>query len=530
MMHEHVKERTEVINQNEKSDKTAKNPWVGLIAIMLGSLMVGLDGTIVSVANPQIAGALHTSLGQLQWITNAYLLACAASLVLAGKLGDKFGRKATFIFGVTGFALSSLAIGLSGSAVHIITFRVIQGIFGALIMTNSLSLIRVAFPQEKLAKAIGIFSSVNGLSVVIAPVVGGIVVENLGWRWAFFINTPIGAISIIIGILMLTEHKIKSGHRFDIGGVALLAGTLIALTYAIISAPSAGLSNPLVLGLLILSIILLIGFILVEKRANDPIMPLGLFKNRSITIGTIISVIMMFSLFGSLFFVMLCFQQIQGISPLVAGLRILPLGIGLLVSSVASAPIIEKYGPRFPMAGGMLLMGAGLLIATFSRIDSGYTLWAFALAILGIGLGVVIPSATAAIVSTADIEHAGAASGVQQTANQIGSLLGVAILGAVMSSAAASAFRGLLQSGTMPSKAVDALLIQGGSGIGQGIPPALPADAAPELVRAVSAATSSAFMSGMHAAMMAGVAIAVAGAIVSLFVKTKRVDKISDGR
>jgi EmrB/QacA subfamily drug resistance transporter len=509
-------------DRHTKQNQPAKSPWPALVAIMLGSLMVGLDGTIVSVANPQIAAALHTSLGQLQWITNAYLLTCAASLVLAGKLGDKFGRKTVFVLGVTGFAASSLAIGLSGSAELIILFRVVQGVFGALIMTNSLSLIRVSFPREKLAGAIGIFSTVNGLSVVVAPVVGGIVVQNLGWQWAFFINVPIGAAGLVIGLAMLREHKIKSGRRFDIGGVALLAGTLVALTYAIISAPTAGWTNPLVLGLLALAFLLLIGFILVERRAGDPLIPLGLFKNRSVSIGTVMTVAAMFSLMGSLFFVMLCFQQIQGISPLIAGLRILPLGIGLLVSSAASAPLIAKHGPRFPMAGGMLLMGAGLLIATFSTTDSGYTLWAFALAVLGVGLGIVIPSSTAAIVSAADIEHAGAASGVQQTANQIGSLLGVAVLGAVMSNAAVNAFRGLLQGGNLSGGTIDALLLRGGAGISQGIPPALPAGAAAGLAQTVNAATGDAFMSGMHAAMIAGVVIAAAGAVTSLFMKSER--------
>jgi EmrB/QacA subfamily drug resistance transporter len=501
----------------------SKKPWVALIAIMLGSLMVGLDGTIVSVANPQIATTLHTSLGQLQWVTNAYLLSCAASLVLAGKLGDKFGRKTVFILGVAGFAASSFAIGLSGTAELIISFRVVQGIFGALILTNSLSLVRVTFMQEQLTKAIGIFSSVNGMSVVIAPVVGGIVVQNLGWRWAFFINIPIGVVSLIIGLLMLREHKIENQHRFDMGGVALLAGTLIAFTYAIINAPTAGWTNPFVLGLLVLALILFICFILVEKRASDPIMPLGLFKIRSLSIGTAIAIVTMFALMGSLFFVMLCFQQIQGISPMIAGLRILPLGIGLLVSAAASSPLIEKHGSRFPMAGGMLLMGVGLFIATFSQVDSGYTIWAFALSVLGIGLGIVIPSATAAIVGAANIEHAGAASGVQQTANQIGGLLGVAILGAIMSHATISAFRGLLQGGALPDKLVNTLLKQDGAGISQGIPPILPADTAPEYVEAVNFATDSAFISGMHTAMFAGVVIAVFGAIIALFVKTQRV-------
>jgi EmrB/QacA subfamily drug resistance transporter len=502
---------------HNRLEKSTKNPWLALIAIMLGSLMVGLDGTIVSVANPQISLSLNTSLGQLQWITNAYLLACAASLVLVGKLGDKFGRKKMFIIGVTGFAASSLAIGLSGSAEFVIMYRVIQGIFGAMILTNSLSLIRVTFTPEKLTKAIGAFSTVNGLSVVIAPVLGGIVVQNLGWRWAFFINTPIGIVSLVIGIIMLREYRINSEHRFDIGGVILLAGTLITLTYAIINAATTGWSSPLVLGLLIASLVLFIGFIFAEKRVNDPIIPLGLFKNNSVSIGTIMTVITMFSLMGSLFFIMLYFQQIQGISPLIAGLRILPLGIGMLISAAVSAPFIEKYGVRFSMAIGMLLMGAGLLVAVFSKVDSGYTLWAFSLAILGIGLGVVIPSSTAAIVGAADIKYAGSSSGVQQTANQIGGVLGVAILGAVMSNAATNAFHSFLQNAKLPDEAIEESLV--GAGISQGIPPDLPVNTPVEIVQTVKTATESAFMSGMHVAMIAGVVIAIVGAFTALLIK-----------
>ncbi|MDQ7096550.1 MFS transporter [Desulfosporosinus sp. PR] len=490
---------------------------MALIAIMLGSLMVGFDGTIVSVANPQIAAKLHTSLGQLQWISNAYLLATAASLVLAGKLGDRFGRKLIFIIAVLSFAFSSLAIGLSEAVDLIIGFRVIQGIFGALILTNAMSLIRVVFPPEKLAAGVGVFSSANGLSVAVGPILGGIIVQKLGWEWAFFINTPIGFISAVLGIFLLLESKVHTAVRFDIGGVLLLSGTLIALSYAIIRAPSNGWGSTSTLILMAVSLVLLIGFILVEMRAKDPLLPLSLFSNRSISIGVIMTVLVMFALMGSLFFVMLYLQKVQGISPFSAGLRILPLGLGLLISAIASVPLIKRNGPRVPLTGGMIIMAAGLFIATFTASDSSYMILAIALSVLGIGLGVVIPASTDAIVGAATIEQVGAASGVQQTANQVGGVLGISILGAVMSSVSQNTFQKYLIDAHLPKQLIDSIVKQGGAAISQGIA-TIPINTSSDFAVSIQQGTKFAFMSGMHAAMMSGVIISIIGACGAFFI------------
>src|ERR1700727_634365 len=214
------------------------NPWLTLVSVTLGVIMVGIDGSVVAVANPYIGKELHASLSDLQWVTNAYLLVIAALLILGGKLGDRFGRRRVFLIGVFGFSRPSVAIGLVGTIDGVILLRGVQGAFGALLLPNTLALLKAAFPPEELNRAVGIWVSASATATAAGPIIGGFFVEHISWQSVFFINLPIGAIALLVGIVVLNETKESVRQRFDVPGVVTLAAGLLAVVYGLVKAQS----------------------------------------------------------------------------------------------------------------------------------------------------------------------------------------------------------------------------------------------------------------------------------------------------
>jgi MFS family permease len=239
-----------VIVAGPRASPSERAGWLSLIAVTIGALMPALSTTILAVANGDIAKGLHVGLGDLQWITSAYLLGLTGSLVLAGKLGDRFGRRRIFLIGIAGFGLASLLIGVSTPVVFIIVLRAVQGVFGGFLTTSALSLLRANFPEHRLPTAIGIFNSVQGLSIAAGPILGGLIVQNLGWRWTMFINVPIAVVCLTLGLVLLREVQIPATARFDYVGTLLLVGALTSLVYALIDLPTSGWDTPSTLILL----------------------------------------------------------------------------------------------------------------------------------------------------------------------------------------------------------------------------------------------------------------------------------------
>ncbi|MFF2107122.1 DHA2 family efflux MFS transporter permease subunit [Rhodococcus koreensis] len=498
------------------------NPWVAMIAIALGVLIVSLDGTITAVANPILARDLGASLAGLQWITNIYLLAMAATLVLAGKLGDRFGRRTVFLTGIVGFAFASAAIACSPSVAMVIAGRLGQGLFGALIITNALALLRTLFPAEKLPKALSLFASLIGASSAAGPLVGGLLIEHTSWRWAFMINVPIALGSLAVGMLVLPRRHLADPTPFDLAGSILLAAALLPITFALIQAPDVGWTNWIVLALLLVGVIAGAAFIVAEKRAADPLIPMRLFADRSITLGVVLTIISFFSLVGSLFFVLLFLQQINGDSPMTAGLHILPLSIANVAASSCSGWIIAKYGSRPPLMVGMLSSAIGFIFFTGVDPHGSYLSLAIPFTVLGLGVGLVMTSSVQAVLGNAPIEDAGPAAGTHQTSLQIGGILGTAVLGAVMASSVAGKFGIAMAANGVPDSIADELSGDAARAVAQGVTPA-PAQAAPDTVTALQAATEAAFMHGMHTTMWVGAGISLLGAVISIGVKRGRV-------
>ncbi|MES4887591.1 MFS transporter [Streptomyces sp. NPDC096012] len=494
------------------------HPWLTLLTVAVGVMMVALDGTIVAIANPAIRDDLHATFADVQWITNAYFLALAVTLITAGKLGDRFGHRQTFLVGVTGFALASGAIGLSHSIAAVVAFRVFQGLFGALLMPAALGLLRATFPAEKLNMAIGIWGMVIGASTAGGPILGGVLVEHVNWQSVFFVNVPVGLLALVLGLLILLDHRAENAPRsFDIPGIVLLSGAMFCLVWALIKAPAWGWGDGRTWLFIVVSVVLFALFAFWETRVAEPLIPLGLFRSVPLSAGVVLMVLMAIAFMGGLFFVTFYLQNVHGMSPIDAGLHLLPLTGMMIVGSPLAGAAITRLGPRVPLAGGM----AATAIAMYgmSTLDAGsgsgvMSLW---FALLGLGLAPVMVGATEVIVGNAPMELSGVAGGLQQAAMQIGGSLGTAVLGAVMASKVDGDLPGNWAGAGLP-KLTPAQLDQASEAVQVGVAPV--AKGTPEpIVAKITQVAHDTFVSGMSLASLVAAGVAAVAVLVALFTK-----------
>jgi EmrB/QacA subfamily drug resistance transporter len=493
------------------------NPWWTLAAVSIGVIMVGLDASVVAIANPRIATDLHASLADLQWITDAYMLALASLLIFGGKLGDRFGRRQMFFVGVVGFAAASVGIGVIGTVGGVITLRVLQGVFGALLMPSTLAIVRCTFPPEKLNTAVGIWGAASGVSIAAGPIVGGLLVEHVSWQSVFYINAPIAAAALVIGALAIVESRSPHAHHLDIPGITTLSGGLFLIVFALIKAQNWGWLSSQTLGVLLGGLLAVAVFVLIELRTAEPLLPMHLFDNRSLSIGTAVVVINFFALFGAVFFMSLYLQNVQGFSPVQAGVRMLPLSLTLMVTAPVSGFLTGKFGPRPSMVAGLACAATALFSLTFLHAGSGYqALWP-AFVLLGAGIGLVLTASSDAIIGNAGVDDAGVAGGLQSTAVQLGGVLGTTILGSVLSSRVGSVLVGELTRAGTPQP-VAAKLGPAGELVAQGVAPTIPG-LPTQLSEAVATGSHSAFMLGLHTSMIVAAIAAALGAVLALFVR-----------
>ncbi|MFF6888513.1 MFS transporter [Streptomyces sp. NPDC012421] len=491
------------------------NPWLTLIAVAFGLFMVGLDGSVVAIANPEIGRDLHASTSDLQWVTNSYLLALAAALILGGKLGDRFGRRTLYLVGVAGFTLASVAIGLAGSIEGVIAFRALQGFFGALLMPNTLGLLRAVFPPKKFGMAVGIWAMVSSVSTALGPIVGGLLVQHVDWESVFYINAPIGVIALAFSAAVLPQSRNERAaqEKFDVLGVVLLAAGTLLLVFGVVKGETWGWTSGGTLGAIGAGLLLLVLFGCWQTRVSSPLLPMRLFRNPALTIGTVITALNFFVLLGVIFFVMIYLQNVRGFTPVEAGVRTLPLSLASVAASPLGAALTDKFGPRLTMPLGMALQGIACFTMLSWDAHSSYALLWPPFVALGLGVGMVMASSSDAIVGNAPVEDAGVAGGLQATALQIGGALGTSVLVSLISSRVGATLTGELTTAGAPAP-VAAGLLEAKDAVAMGIAPV--SDSMPAALRAaVTEGSHHAFMNGVHTSVLVAGTLCTLGAILA---------------
>ncbi len=494
------------------------HPWVTLFTVAVGVMMVALDGTIVAIANPAIASDLGATLADVQWITNAYFLALAVSLITAGKLGDRFGHRQTFLIGVVGFAAASGAIGLSDSITLVIVFRVLQGLFGALLMPAALGLLRATFPAEKLNMAIGIWGMVIGASTAGGPILGGVLVEHVNWQSVFFINVPVGVLAVALGVWILLDHRAENAPRsFDIPGIALLSGAMFCLVWALIKAPEWGWGDGRTWAFIAASVVGFAVFAFWETKVREPLIPLALFRSVPLSAGVVLMVLMAIAFMGGLFFVTFYLQNVHGLSPVDAGLHLLPLTGMMIVGSPLAGVMITKVGPRIPLAGGMACTALAMYGISTLEKSTGSLAMSVWFALLGLGLAPVMVGATEVIVGNAPLELSGVAGGLQQSAMQVGGSLGTAVLGAVMASKVDGDLPGNWEKAGLPPLTPEQAG-QASEAVQVGVPP-VPKGTPEAIAAKITDVAHDTFISGMSLASLVAAGVAAVAVLVALLTK-----------
>ncbi|MEU4424933.1 MFS transporter [Actinoplanes sp. NPDC024001] len=491
------------------------NPWLTLIAVAFGLFMVGLDGSVVSIANPEIGRDLGATTAELQWVTNSYLLALAAALILGGKLGDRFGRRRYYLIGVAGFTVASVAIGLAGSVEGVIAFRAAQGFFGALLMPNTLGMLRAVFPPHRFGMAVGIWAMVSSVSTALGPIVGGLLVEHVNWESVFYINAPVGVIALIVSALVLPESRNSTGrHRFDVAGVLLLAAGLLVLVFGVVKGETWGWTAGSTIGTIGAGLLILVLFGWYETRQEHPLLPMRLFRSPALTIGAIITAINFFTLLGSIFYIMLYLQNVRGYSPVWAGVITLPLSIASVVASPIGAALTDRYGPRLTMPLGMVLQGGASFGLMFLGPQSGY--WAMwpSFVGLGLGIGMVMAASSEAIVGNAPVKDAGVAGGLQATMLQIGGALGTSVLISLISSRVGATLVPSLTAAGVPQPLAGGLA-EARDAVAMGVAP-VTADLPDQVRAAIIDGSATAFLNGVHTAALVAGMLCLAGAVVAV--------------
>jgi EmrB/QacA subfamily drug resistance transporter len=406
---------------------TSAGRWV-IVATVLGSGIASLDATVVGIALPAIGRDFHTGVADLQWVVNAYTLALAGLLLLGGSLGDKFGRRRAFVIGTIWFAVASMLCGVAPNANVLIVARALQGVGAALLTPGSLAILEASFVQKDRSRAIGAWSGLGGLATAIGPFVGGWLISAVSWRLVFFINLPLAAAVVLISERHVPESAAPNVGRLDVGGAAAVTGGLVGLTYGLIEGPARGWTTPGVVVALAASVLLLVSFVVIERRSKSPLLPLELFTSRQFTATNVITFIVYAALGGVLFLLPIVLQVVDGYSPLLAGTALLPVTVIMLLLSARSGALAARIGPRLQLTAGPLIIAAGLLL--LGRVGhGGYFTHVFpAMIVFGLGLAVNVAPLTATVLAAAPAERAGVASAVNNDVARTGSLIAVAVL------------------------------------------------------------------------------------------------------
>jgi EmrB/QacA subfamily drug resistance transporter len=393
--------------------------------------MVALDATVVSTALPRMQADLHAGLTSLQWTLNAYGIAFAAGIITAAALGDRFGRRRIFTIGLALFTVASAACALAPSASDLIAARTVQGLGGAIVLPLSLTILTTAFPAERRGTIVGIYGGLAGLAVAAGPLVGGLVTQGINWHWIFWINVPIGVAAVALSLRLLPESH-GARERLDLTGVALVTGGVVAIVWALVRANQAGWASPEIVITLAGGAILLVAFVAWERRVQEPMVPLRLFRDRAFAMGNATTFLMSGAIFAGAYLVAEEFQFARGYSPVSTGLRLLPFFATPMVISPLAGALSDKTGRRPVMVTGLALLSAGFIwVALKGSLTTSWVELTLALLVAGIGISMALPTVPTAVLNAVAPREMGKAAGINYMAQRLGGVFAIAISTAV---------------------------------------------------------------------------------------------------
>ncbi|GAA3119142.1 MFS transporter [Streptomyces rectiviolaceus] len=432
-------------------DRQDPRRWWALAALVASMLVLGFDMTILNVALPTMAGQLDASTGEQQWMADAYVVVFAALMLPAGLLGDRFGRRRMLITGLGIFLAGSLIGTLVDSVELVVAARAIMGMGGALVMPLALAVLPALFAPGERTKAVGIVSAASALGAPLGPIVGGWLLDHFWWGSIFLINVPMVAIGITACVFLLPETTDPSSPKVDVASTALTAAGLGALIYGIIEAPVRGWGDPLTLGMFGGAALLIAALVLRERHLPRPMLDMSLLRHRGFLLNMLAATLVMFVLSGLMFVLPQYLQAVLGHGAFGTGLRMLPMMGGLLLAAKGAEPVVRRFGPRAVISCGLVVLAFAAILGSRTTDDSGYGFTALWLTISGIGFGfAVVPSMDSAL-GALPVERAGSGTGLLMTVRQVGSAIGIALLGSLLS----GVYVDRLDTGKLPEGAAD---------------------------------------------------------------------------
>ncbi|RKS68525.1 EmrB/QacA subfamily drug resistance transporter [Motilibacter peucedani] len=407
--------------------------WTPLLAVCLGTFMLLLDVSIVNVALPDMATTLDASFTGLQWVVDAYALALAALLLLVGSIADAVGRRRTYLVGLAVFLAASLVCGIAPSVGPLVAARFVQGAGAAAMLATTIALLHTAYHGRDLGTAFGVWGATSGAAVAAGPVLGGLLTQGLSWRWIFFVNVPIGLVTIVMARRTLSESRLPQRPRIDWVGGGAFTLAAAALTFALVRAAEEGWTSGQTLGAVAVSVAALAAFVAVERRVAEPMLDLALLRRGSFVLVLVAAALLSISAFAGLIYVSIWLQTVLDLGPISAGLVTLPLsGIAFVVAG-GLGRVLHGVSPRWTVGGGLVVIGVGDLLLLGLDGGSGWAAVLPGLAVIGVGTGIAIPTVVAAAMAAVPRERGGMAAGAVNTGRQLGFAAGIGVLGSIFS-------------------------------------------------------------------------------------------------
>jgi EmrB/QacA subfamily drug resistance transporter len=499
----------------------ARKKWV-LVATIVGSSMTFIDSTVVNVALPALQADLHATITEVQWVIEAYALFLGALILVGGSMGDQFGRKRVFLLGVALFTAASAFCGFATTPMLLIAGRAIQGIGAAFLVPGSLAIISAAFDEAERGRAIGTWSGFSAITTAIGPVTGGWLIEHVSWRAVFFLNVPLAAIVTAISLRFMDESRDPTRTaRIDWLGAALAVAGLGGAVLGLIEWPPLGAGDTLVVAALAVGVVALALFVLLERRAGNPMLPLGLFRSRTFTLANLLTLLLYGALGLMMFLVPMNLIQVQRYTPTEAGAALLPFPLLMFALSRWSGGLVARVGSRVPLTVGPAVAAIGL--ALFARPGVGGSYWSTffpAVVVLALGMTITVAPLTTTVMGAVDDHHAGVASGINNAVARVAGLLAIAVFGVLLARTFDARMASSLADARLPAEARAA--------IDRELPKMAGADIAS--VRSISSrersavhdAVNRAFVSAFRQVLLGASALAVAGAMFGAFLPSKR--------